>query len=78
MARRRKSSMLVIWVLMCLNSPRDVRFRLERVAEFVQACGEAMRLAAGEEAEALDQAPASAAAQLGKLGGTARAWNLTA
>lgn len=37
-----------------------------------------MRIATGEEAEDLDQTPASAAAQLGKLGGAARVRNLTA
>jgi hypothetical protein len=37
-----------------------------------------MRIATGEETEELDQAPASAAAQLGKLGGKARAKALTA
>lgn len=36
-----------------------------------------MRIATGEEEEEIDQTPASAAAQLGKLGGAARARNLT-
>jgi hypothetical protein len=36
-----------------------------------------MRITTGEEAEALDQTLASAAAQLGKLGGEAQARNLT-
>ena len=37
-----------------------------------------MRIATGEEEDTVDQTPASAAAQLGKLGGAARARNLTA
>jgi hypothetical protein len=36
-----------------------------------------MRIATGAETEDLHQAPASAAAQLGKLGGAARARSLT-
>jgi hypothetical protein len=36
-----------------------------------------MRIATGEEEDTIDQAPASAAATLGKLGGAARARNLT-
>ena len=37
-----------------------------------------MLIATGEETEELDRTSASAAAQLGKLGGAARARNLTA
>jgi hypothetical protein len=37
-----------------------------------------MRIATGEEEDTIDQTPASAAAQLGKLGGAARAKSLTA
>jgi hypothetical protein len=36
-----------------------------------------MRIATGEEQDTIDQTPASAAAQLGKLGGAARAKALT-
>jgi hypothetical protein len=36
-----------------------------------------MRIATGEDAEELDQTPVSPAAQLGKLGGAARAKALT-
>ncbi len=49
----------------------------KRPADVIGAAVKVMRIATGEEAEELDQAPASAAAQLGKLGGAARARNLT-
>ena len=49
----------------------------KRPADVIGRAVKVMRIATGEEAEELD-APASAAAQLGKLGGEARARNLTA
>lgn len=49
----------------------------KRPADVIGAAVKVMRIATGEETEELDQAPASAAAQLGKLGGAARARNLT-
>jgi hypothetical protein len=50
----------------------------KRPADVIGAAVRIMRIATGEETEELNQAPASAAAQLGKLGGAARARNLTA
>ena len=51
----------------------------KRPADVIGAAVKVMRIATGKEAEELDaQTPASAAAQLGKLGGAARARNLTA
>lgn len=50
----------------------------KRPADVVGTAVHVMRIATGEETEELDQTPASAAAQLGKLGGAARARNLTA
>lgn len=51
----------------------------KRPADVIGAAVKVMRIATGEETEELDaQTPASAAAQLGKLGGAARARNLTA
>ena len=50
----------------------------KRPADVIGAAVHIMRIATGEETEELDQTPASAAAQLGKLGGAARARNLTA
>ncbi len=50
----------------------------KRPADVIGAAVKVMRIATGEDAEELDQTPASAAAQLGKLGGAARARNLTA
>jgi hypothetical protein len=50
----------------------------KRPADVIGAAVRIMRIATGEETEELDQAPASAAAQLGKLGGAARARSLTA
>ena len=50
----------------------------KRPADVIGAAVHIMRIATGEEAEELDQTPASAAAQLGKLGGAARARSLTA
>lgn len=49
----------------------------KRPADVISNAVKVMRIATGEETEELDQAPASAAAQLGKLGGAARARNLT-
>jgi hypothetical protein len=48
-----------------------------RPADVIGAAVKVMRIATGEEAEDTPS-PASAAAQLGKLGGAARARNLTA
>ena len=48
-----------------------------RPADVIGAAVRIMRIATGEETEELDQTPASAAAQLGKLGGAARAKSLT-
>jgi hypothetical protein len=50
----------------------------KRPADVIGNAVKIMRIATGEETEELDAAPASAAAQLGKLGGAARARNLTA
>ena len=50
----------------------------KRPADVIGAAVKIMRIATGEETEELDQTPASAAAQLGTLGGAARARNLTA
>ena len=50
----------------------------KRPADVIGNAVHVMRIAVGEETEELDQAPASTAAQLGQLGGAARAWNLTA
>lgn len=49
----------------------------KRPADVIGAAVKITRIAAGEENEELDQTPASAAAQLGKLGGAARARVLT-
>jgi hypothetical protein len=49
----------------------------KRPTDVISNAVKVMRIATGEETEELDQAPASAAAQLGKLGGAARARNLT-
>jgi hypothetical protein len=49
----------------------------KRPADVIGAAVKVMRIATGEEAEDAP-APASAAAQLGKLGGAARAKKLTA
>lgn len=50
----------------------------KRPADVIGGAVKVMRIATGEEAEELDaQTPANAAAQLGKLGGAARARNLT-
>ena len=48
-----------------------------RPADVIGGAVKVMRIATGEETEELDQTPASAAAQLGKLGGAARAKKLT-
>jgi hypothetical protein len=48
----------------------------KRPADVIGAAVKVMRIATGEETE--DATPASAAATLGKLGGAARARNLTA
>ena len=50
----------------------------KRPADVIGAAVKIMRIAVGEETEELDQTPASAAAQLGRLGGAARAKSLTA
>lgn len=50
----------------------------KRPADVIGNAVKVMRIATGEETEELDQSPASAAAHLGKLGGAARARNLTA
>lgn len=50
----------------------------KRPADVIGAAVKIMRIATGEEEEDLNQTPASAAAELGKLGGAARARNLTA
>ena len=50
----------------------------KRPADAIGRAVRIMRIATGEETEQLHQTPASAAAQLGKLGGAARARNLTA
>ena len=50
----------------------------KRPADVIGAAVRIMRIAVGEETEELDQTPTSAAAQLGRLGGAARARNLTA
>ena len=50
----------------------------KRPADVIGNAVKVMRIATGEETEEPDQTPASAAAQLGKLGGAARARNLTA
>jgi hypothetical protein len=49
----------------------------KRPADVIGAAVKVMRIATGEEADERDAA-ASAAAQLGRLGGAARARNLTA
>jgi len=49
----------------------------KRPADVIGAAVKIMRIATGEEAEDTGQTPASAAAQLGKLGGAARAKKLT-
>jgi hypothetical protein len=50
----------------------------KRPADVIGAAVKVMRIATGEEKEDLDQTPPSPAAQLGKLGGAARARKLTA
>ena len=50
----------------------------KRPADVIGAAVHIMRIATGEETEELDTTPVSAAAQIGKLGGTARARSLTA
>jgi len=45
----------------------------KRPADVIGAAVKIMRIATGEESEDTRQTPASAAAQLGKLGGAARA-----
>ena len=50
----------------------------KRPADVIGAAVKIMRIATGEETEELNQTPASAAAQLGRLGGAARAKSLTA
>lgn len=50
----------------------------KRPSDVIGAAVHIMRIATGEKAEELDQAPASAEAQLGRLGGAARGRNLTA
>jgi hypothetical protein len=50
----------------------------KRPADVISRAVQIMRIATGEEEDTADQTPASAAAQLGKLGGAARARNLTA
>ena len=59
------------------NMPRGPQGQ-KRPADVIGAAVRIMRIATGEEAEERDQTPASAAAQLGKLGGAARARNLSA
>ena len=49
----------------------------KRPADAISRAVEVMRIATGEEAEGLDQTTPNTAAQLGKLGGAARARNLT-
>ncbi len=50
----------------------------KRPADVISAAVKVMRVATGEEEDDReDQTPASAAAQLGKLGGAARARNMT-
>jgi hypothetical protein len=48
-----------------------------RPAEVIEGATKVKRIATGGEEDTIDQTPTSAAAQLGKLGGAARAWNLT-
>ena len=55
------------------KGPRGER----RPADVIGAAVKVMRIATGEETEELDQTPVSPAAQLGKLGGAARARSLT-
>lgn len=55
-----------------LAMPKGLR-GAKRPADVIGNAVKVMRIATGEEAEELDQTPASAAAQLGKLGGAARA-----
>lgn len=50
----------------------------KRPADVIGRAVQIMRIATGEEEDTINQTPASAAAQLGKLGGAARARNLTA
>ena len=50
----------------------------KRPADVIGNAVRVMRIATGEEIEELDQAQASPAAQLGKLGGAARAKALSA
>ncbi len=49
----------------------------KRPADVIGNAVKVMRIATGEDAEDIDQASTSAAARLGKLGGAARARNLT-
>jgi hypothetical protein len=51
------------------KGPRGERRPIDVIGRAVQI----MRIATGEEEDTIDQTPASAAAQLGKLGGAARA-----
>jgi hypothetical protein len=55
------------------KGPRGER----RPADVIGAAVKVMRIATGEEEEDIDQTPPSPAAQLGKLGGAARARKLT-
>ena len=55
------------------KGPRGER----RPADVIGAAVKISRIATGEEEEDFDQAPASAAAQLGRRGGLARAKNST-
>ena len=50
----------------------------KRPADVIGRAVQIMRIGTGEEEDTVDQTPASAAATLGKLGGAARARNLTA